>query len=312
MKRLGFLIFMFFISCYVRANEIDIKDISLINYSNGINIVDNTAIFNNIDQELEYKVTLVNNMDLDIKVDDIVINTPNNDIISYKLSNISKGDIFKSNDEKVFNLVIKTNNISNSYLDGLLNINIKYRDFSSDDTLVDLVVDKPSNNDKLKFSFICCIVILFITIVVFVILKMRRVNKNKMLLIMFFLLVSLFFSSSNLYKISYSNKGILESSISVVYKYSNIKRIDNGFCINNECFNYIEKDNNKINGINIYNLDDNYKQNSDSKNKLDTDAINKYRELLISYGINCEVSMIEYEKDNKILVSIDKSYLMEE
>ena len=40
MKRLCFLIFMFFISCYVRANEIDIKDISLINYSNGINIVD--------------------------------------------------------------------------------------------------------------------------------------------------------------------------------------------------------------------------------------------------------------------------------
>ena len=312
MKRLGFLIFMFFISCYVRANEIDIKDISLINYSNGIKIVDNTAIFNNIDQELEYKVTLVNNMDLDIKVDNIVINTPNNDIISYKLSNISKGDIFKSNEEKVLNLVIKTNNISNSYLDGLLNINIKYRDFSSDDTLVDLVVDKPSNNDKLKFSFICCIVILFITIVVFVILKMRRVNKNKILLIMFFLLVSLFFSSSNLYKISYSNKGILESSISVVYKYSNIKRIDNGFCINNECFNYIEKDNNKINGINLYNLDDNYKQNSDSKNTIDIDTINKYRELLISYGINCEVSMIEYEKDNKILVSIDKSYLMEE
>ncbi len=312
MKRLGFLIFMFFISCFVRASEIDIKDISLINYSNGINIVDNTAIFNNKDQILEYKIILVNNMDLDIKVDDIVINSPNKDIISYKLSNISNGDIFKSKEEKVLNLSIKTTNTSNRYLDGLLNVNIKYRDFSSDDTLVDLVVDKPSNNDKLKFSFICCIVIFFITIVVFVLLKKNRVNKNKILLIMFFLLVSLFFSSSNLYKISYSSNGILESSISVVYKYSNIKRIDNGFCINDECFNFIEKDNNKINGINIYNLDDNYKQNSDSKKKLEDSDISKYKDLLFGYGLNCDVSMIEYDKENKILVSIDKSYLLEE
>ena len=313
MKRLGFLIFMFFISCFVRANEIDIKDISLINYSDGIKLNNNSGIFNDINQELNYKIVLVNNLDLDIKVDDIVINTSNKDIIDYKLSNINKEDIFKSKEEKVFNLNIRTINSSERYLDGLININIKYRDFSTDDTLVDIVVDKPSNNDKFKYSVIVCGSIFIITIIVFILLKKFRVNKNKILLIMFFLLVSLFFASSNLYNVTYSNNGLLESSISINYKYSNIKMFDDKFCINEECFLIIDSNNDYISGVNIYNLDENGYQNVDSKkDEYDIEDLNKYKDLIFSYGLNSNVDMIELNKENKIKISINKSYLMEE
>ena len=313
MKRLCFLIFMFFISCFVYANEIDIKDISLVNSSDGIKLNNDIAIFNNKDQSIKYKITLFNNLDYDIKIDDININNPNDNIFSYKLSNINKNDIFKSNEELIFYIDINSNNISKNYLNNLLNINIKYRDFSSDDKLYGLVKEKPSNNDKLKISTIIVISILFITIFMFIILRKFRVNKNKTILIMFFLLVSLFFSSSNLYNISYSNKYALESSINISFKYNNIKLLDNEFCIYNECFTIIDSDKDSISGINIYNLNDNSMQDEEgSINEFNDEIINQYKNLLFSYGINSDVSVIEYKEDSKLLIKINKEYLMEE
>ena len=314
MKRLGFLIYLFFISIMVSASEIDINNIQIEEYSDNLRIVNNTAIFEKNDEYITYKVVLENKLNYDVTIDELTLNNLNNNLFNYKIEGLNKDDVLEKNSFKEFYLTISSIEKSNSYIDDILNLNIKYRETIMDDTLIDVVMEKPNYNDKIYFNFICLIVIILIVIIGIVLLKKLRVNRNKSILVMFFLLFMLFMGSSNLYKVSYSNNILLESNVNINYKFNNIKILnDKEFCVNNECFDIIESSNNIIKAINKYDINDNSIQDeSFVRDSYKEEDLVKYRNYLASYGINVDVKNEIIDNKEKVIISLDKKYLITE
>ena len=108
-----------FSCCNVFAtNEISIESITPVYDEESTVIVtnenDNHSIsFNNKDQNVKYNIVIKNNTDDELIINNINLNNPSEDFITYELEGIKKDDILKEAETKELSLTIKTTEINN-------------------------------------------------------------------------------------------------------------------------------------------------------------------------------------------------------
>ena len=103
---------------------------------------DFSATFTKENQSIVYDVIIKNTEKKDIEIKDIILEKSSSDLISYTYKDIQVGDIIKANEEKKFNVIVKTTGkLTNGSIDTNFLLTIDY-----DDVINGLVNPKTGNN----------------------------------------------------------------------------------------------------------------------------------------------------------------------
>lgn len=86
-----------------------IKNITPVyNKENTIEVTENSVVFNDKNQKVEYKVLIENTVNYDVKITDIVLTTPTEDFLKYEIKNLSKNNIIKAKSSKEIVVFLET------------------------------------------------------------------------------------------------------------------------------------------------------------------------------------------------------------
>ena len=75
---------------------------------NTIEVTENSVVFNDKNQKVEYKVLIENIVDYDVKVTDIILTTPTEEFLKYEIKNLNKNNIIKAKSSKEIVIFLET------------------------------------------------------------------------------------------------------------------------------------------------------------------------------------------------------------
>ena len=157
MKKLKYFIFslicLFSCSIVFADNEIVIKSITPVyDEQSSVEVTNendkHTVTFDDKDQSVKYNIVIENTTDKKLKISNVNLTKPSEDIIVYELEGIEKNDTLKSNEKKELVLTIKTvseNELGEEFKEEVLAA-IEFKEVSP--SIIDGIISNPNTSTK--------------------------------------------------------------------------------------------------------------------------------------------------------------------
>jgi hypothetical protein len=105
---LGTTLFVSF-STLLQEDTVVIKSMTPVyDETSGVVVDDNGVVFNDKNQVVKYNVVLENTQDYDVKISDIILSTPTEEFLDYKVESISKDEVVSANSTKELTVSFET------------------------------------------------------------------------------------------------------------------------------------------------------------------------------------------------------------